>query len=341
MGIGDDGYWSIRDILGYNCTYNFVLSDRGRGKSYGTKLFLMNQEGTFMCLYRQEPDMVNAMASWMDTLYENGYDPTEFEWEKNKKGVYNLLYHGVRKAFFRCISHVNHIKQEKFPDDLNWVWLDEFIPEAYKKIPGVESEGDAIRTIVKTIDHDSAHSRESKGLKPLRVLMYGNPRTWNNPVLAYFRITPRYGIHRVGPGIVCEYLEPLEYSSEGPMTVDQFLGDGVHTYQGWNEELAFVVGRLPKNVIPDLSLRFVDRFYCLYWEKDTRLYYVVMKKGHVESHREGRTRWGTIERMQPSEVCLEGSNLLDRLKSGVYTGRYRFVDLNTKLQFMNDLEMIR
>ena len=45
MGVDKDGYYTLRDILGYNCKVNIVLSDRGRGKSYGTKLFLMRQEG--------------------------------------------------------------------------------------------------------------------------------------------------------------------------------------------------------------------------------------------------------------------------------------------------------
>ena len=90
MGIGSDGYWSPREILGYNCKYNIVLSDRGRGKSYGTKLFLMKQEGTAMCLFRQQPDMALAMESWIDPLLENGYQAEQFSWEGSDKNGWIL-----------------------------------------------------------------------------------------------------------------------------------------------------------------------------------------------------------------------------------------------------------
>ena len=66
--IGADGYYSLREILGYNAKYNVVLSDRGRGKSFAAKHFLMGQDGQFMCLYRQVPDMRMAVADWVKPL---------------------------------------------------------------------------------------------------------------------------------------------------------------------------------------------------------------------------------------------------------------------------------
>ena len=128
MGVGNDGYYSLREILGYNCKYNIVLSDRGRGKSYGTKRFLMEQEGTSMCLYRSVPDMASAIKDWLDPLEEMGYNLDAFQWDGSDKEGWELYHNGVCKIWFRAITMVNHIKQEKFPNDMNWVWLDEFIP---------------------------------------------------------------------------------------------------------------------------------------------------------------------------------------------------------------------
>ena len=31
MGLDENGYYTLRDILGYNCKVNFALTDRGRG----------------------------------------------------------------------------------------------------------------------------------------------------------------------------------------------------------------------------------------------------------------------------------------------------------------------
>ena len=66
--LDENGYYSLREILGYNAKYSIVLSDRGRGKSFGTKHFLMAQDGEFMCVYRQIPDLRKAIGSWIDPL---------------------------------------------------------------------------------------------------------------------------------------------------------------------------------------------------------------------------------------------------------------------------------
>jgi hypothetical protein len=333
MGLDKDGYFSLRDILGYNCKVNIVLSDRGRGKSYGTKLFLMKQEGTFMCLYRNVSDVESAIGSWLDTLYENGYEQEEFEWVKGK-GSCELLYHGSVKAYFRALTQVNHIKQEKFPDDLNWIWFDEFIPLAYKKLAGVPSEGDAIRTIMKTVDHDTAHSRESKGLKPLRVLMYANPFTWDNPILSYFRVLPQgYGIWRVGPDIVCEMLEPVESSREGKMTMDQFLGEEINKNQAWADQKSFVVDKWPSGVEAVWSVRYGTNYYWLCGMKGVPYLYVKRAERHSKT---ARCVIGTLDGKREKEDALDNVRR-DQLKTLTTRGFLKYADMNVKFDWVRDV----
>ena len=81
-------YYGLRGILGFGCKYNLVLSDRGRGKSFTAKHFLMRQPGTAMCLYRNSSDMRMAMLSWTEPLLSTRkskefeiYDPEDFGWE--------------------------------------------------------------------------------------------------------------------------------------------------------------------------------------------------------------------------------------------------------------------
>lgn len=337
MGFDKAGYYSLREILGYNCKYNLVLSERGIGKSYGTKLFLMQQEGRFMCLYRQQPDMRSAMGTWLDTLYENGYDAEEFEWEGNDKEGYVLKYHGAVKGYFRYMTAVNHIKQEKFPDDLNWVWLDEFIPLVYKKLPGVTSEGDAIRAIVKTIEHDSRHSREEKGLKPLRVLMFANPFTWDNPILRYFKVTPMYGIHRVGPDIVCEHVEPSESADTHgrKATVDDFLGDEVNKNRGWMDQISFIAEKWPKGMKPWMSMRFENDYFMLYRLEGTRKVFVEQTTKHDD--RGGVLRMGTLDGIKEDEEVYEYWKYKDVFMGMTYKGQVWYKDINTKFAFVNHL----
>lgn len=337
MGITEQGYYTLRHILSYSdCTYYFVLSDRGRGKSWDAKQYFLGLEGQTLCLTRQAPDMEHQVRDFLDPFLKGDekHDPIPLEafaWEGGKDRGYTLLYNGSPKFHFRTLTMVNAIKQEVFPDDLDWVWCDEFIPLVYKKLPGVESEGDALRTIMKTIDHDSAHSRESRGLKPLKCLMMANPFTWNNPILSYFKIVPREGIFRVGPGIVCEHLPPLERTEGQKMTVDDFLGDEVHKNQGWKTQDAFVQS-IPKGAKPLMSLRIKTNYYMLY--KNGPIIYMKESKGHPSSD---ILFYGTLDGMQECEECIDDARWLDVFKARAYSGRMRWDNMNCKFDFLRDL----
>lgn len=344
MGFGKDGYYSLREILGYNCKYNIILSERGIGKSYGTKLFLMAQEGTAMCLYRTGPDMSSAMLDWTDPLIREGYEAEDFVWEGNERDGFILSYQGRPKIWFRAISQVNRVKQEIFPDDMCWVWWDEFIPLAWKKIPGIESEGDALRTIVKTIEHDTIRSREDKGLKPLRVLMFANPFTWNNPLLSYFHVDPRTGpgVHRAGPGVAFEIVQVSEKPrTTGKMDVEEFLGNDVHKNQGWLSEDAFVAD-VPRNSVPTMSVR-LGRRYFLVMRAPSGVQWIVEKRAHTDVRKQvGRKavlmRFGTLSGLQEDEGCLDRVPLGKRLKEWTYQGVYRYDSLNTKFDWLRALD---
>lgn len=348
MGLDENGYHSLREILGYNAKYNLVLSDRGRGKSWGTKWFLMEQDGKFMCLYRQSSDMQFAMKDWLEPLIKGDakhapIDKERFEWVGNDKEGWSLLLDGNVKGYYRYLTAVNHIKQEVFPDDLNWVWWDEFIPLVYKKLPGVVSEGDALRAIVKTIEHDTVHTREEKGLKPVRVLMYANPFTWNNPVLSYFKVRPKYGITKIGPGIVCELLEPYEKpKTSNKMTTDEFLGDEVNRNQGWRDEMAFVA-KVPKGSTPYWSIRLSDKYFIIY-RSQAGVMYVKTANGHkdIQSIYNGHSvipKYGTLDGLQEDEININASSKVKLLQGYAYSGALKYDSINTKFDFLTRIAL--
>lgn len=338
MGLNKRGYFTLRDILGYNAKYNIVLSDRGRGKSWDAKWFLLNQPGCFMCVTRQKPDMQMQIRDFIDP-YLKGDDDHEpissemFNWQGSDQEGWELWYDGECKGYFRCLTQVNHIKQEVFPDDLNWVWVDEFIPLVYKKLPGVISEGDALRTIIKTIEHDTVRTREEKGLKSVRVIMYANPFTWNNPILSYFHINGLLGpgIHKAGPGVVWELLEPHEETKKGnKMTVDEFLGDEVYKNMGFMQQDAFVE-KIPKGAEPMYQIRFGKNRYIIYQQRN--VFYVKATKVDNINLR----CFGTMQGRMEFERAFEDSGLERSLKKMCYSGKVKYIDINVKFDFLADL----
>ena len=352
MTMTKEGYYTLRGILGYNAKYNVVLSDRGRGKSFDAKHFLMKQPGEFMCLYRQEGDMMSAISDWTKPLISERksedyivYNSTDFRWEGNSKEGMTLYYLDQPKGYFRYISAVNRIKQEVFPDTLDWVWLDEFIPLAWKKLQGVESEGDAIRTIIKTIEHDTVQTREEKGLRPVRMIMFANPFNWNNPILSYFHINGLLGpgIHRAGPGVVWELLEPFkEDKRTRKMTVDEFLGDEVNKNMGFMDQGAFV-SPIPKGSTPYCSLR-IKRAYFLMFRSGASRFWVRRMTQHtdVRSEFNGKIlmKFGTLDGLMEDEMSVEGTAQLTRWKAMAANGRLYYEDINVKFEFLNAINAL-
>jgi hypothetical protein len=308
---------------------------------------LIRTPGRFMCLYRQEPDMQLAVKDWIDPLVQGDdkHEPMNrdlFHWEGNGKNGYELFYNGEHRASFRYLTQVNHIKQEVFPDDMDWVWLDEFIPLVYKKLPGMESEGDAIRTIVKTIEHDTVHTREEKGLRPVRVLMFANPFTWDNPILSYFHVNGLLGpgIHRAGPGVVWELLEPLKRDRK--RSAEDFLGDEVHRNMGFTKQDAFVAP-LPKGSSLTMSMRIGRSFYSVYTTPDGFRFWIRRASEHRDAksiYSKRREIWGTLEGLREDEQCLEGSVHPERMRKLLRHGSIWFDSINDKFDFMRDLETI-
>lgn len=352
MGIGKDGYWSEKEVLSYSdpeqdIMWFFILSDRGRGKSYKlkTKILQWVENGSkFMCIYRNSSDMADAMEEWIDPLVEQGYPITAFKWDGDvRKGLVHLYYNGEKVGWFRCLTGANSIKHEKFPDELNVVWFDEFIPLIYKKLPGIKSEGDALRTIIKTIDHDSTKTRKERGLRQLRIFMCANPFTWDNPLLSYFKLNPLmgYGVHRVGPGIVCEMLPPLE-RREGKMTADEFLGDEVNKNQGWKEQTAYIYP-VPKGATPRFSIRMTEKYFWIYEGDDGWMYVVEKGKHHEGVKRRGLNGkefkfWiGSHEGLKEDERCIEDGPWKRILTEWTYGGNIRFESVNTKFDWTNSI----
>lgn len=328
------GYFTLRNVLGYGKKYNLVLSpERGIGKTYGYKHWIMESPDIFMCVYRTCPDMEHAKATWTDDLTIKGpkadrYDPELFVWKGDKKAGYILHYDGQPKVYFRSISEVNAIKHETFPDEMAWVIWDEFIPLKWTKIAGIENEGEAFEVICSTIDHDGINDRKSKGFKPLRAVLFCNPFTFDNPVLSYFGVNGLlgYGIWKSKkPNVIWEYLEPGHMRDRGDVS-------DINSRNAAKEQAAFVEVR-PKESIPFMSVRLMDKCFVFWkYKKMVGLYWVTESKLHANV----RKIYGTLEGLREDEICLESQTImLKGLQSYAQRGLLRYEDLNCKFDYLN------
>lgn len=161
--------------------------------------------------------------------------------------------------------------------------------------------------------------------------MFANPFTWSNPILQYFKIRPVYGLHRVGPDIVCEMVEPRDTPKKGKKTIDDFLGNEVHKNNGWLDQTAFIV-ELPKNRRPFATLRLGKLFFKLTTGRS--LVYIEPISGHPDKK---SRKYGTLDGLREDEQCYETSITSKHIDQFLVAGKLRFPDINTKFDFLNNL----
>ena len=60
-------YWSINKLLSYNALFNFVVGERGVGKSYGAKVYVANnfikKNEEFVYIRRYKTELKEYMKS--------------------------------------------------------------------------------------------------------------------------------------------------------------------------------------------------------------------------------------------------------------------------------------
>lgn len=283
--------------------------------------------------------MNSAVYSWLEPLIHPApldnhkpFDISQFKFVGNVVAK-NLYFEDDPDpiAYFRTVENVNKIKQEVFNFKTSWVWFDEYLPMAWTKLRGVPNEGDAIRTIVDTIDHDTAHPKEKLGYPPLRTIMYGNFNSISSPLLKYFGVKPfQYGIYRVNRDVVVETVMPDmdKLNDLGGLSADVrqcYLATDENSY----------VRNIPKNSTPSMSIRIEKHFYVFYWSDVTRHTYIQSSKKHVGAH-----RYGTLEGLQENEIPLnmvfsEPWDTALRVRAVGCTDFYS--DVYTKLEYLADI----
>lgn len=292
----------------------------------------MKQEGQFLFLGRTQVDCGSAVRGFLGTLEKSNFDTSRVTFEKVKiEGDFGAFRYvqmnldGVMKGLFMALANINAIKQLEFPDTLDWVWMDEFIPVKYTKLPGINNEAEALQDVMITIDHDAYHSREERGLRKLRFIGTFNPKTWDNPIIQGFRLLPKgYGFTRIHRDIILEMVK----IPEGVLreeSAEEWLNNGsARKCEDWLDQNA-LVEPLPKGAKPMCTLRMKDTF---------TLYVNAGKLYWLKTSKNLETKWTLNDFPKEGEAYLpEGTKKMFRRY--IQRGLVRFPDMNVKFEFIN------
>lgn len=171
-------FWDIQKPLSYDCLYNFIVGNRGGGKTYGAKKYVINRflktGKQFIYLRRFSKELKNV-KKFFDAVSKE-FPDSEFK-VKGKEFYIN----GARAGFAQELSTAKVMKSDEFPE-IETIIFDEFIIDkgVYHYLPD---------EITNFLEFYETIAR----LRDVRVFFLANAVTMINPYFLYFDISIPYG----------------------------------------------------------------------------------------------------------------------------------------------------
>ena len=195
-------WYDFSHVLSYNALLYFIIGERGVGKSFSTKKYLINHfkksKKKFVYLRRYKSELKECVPKFFDDLQVAGLFPDDdFYVESNKFFINKKLM-----GYALPLSTANILKSTSFAD-VDTIVFDEFIIDkgTYHYLANeVEQMLDLIETIGR--------------LRDIKVIFLGNAISITNPYFTYFNISLPYNsdIATFKDGlIVLNYIKNEEY----------------------------------------------------------------------------------------------------------------------------------
>lgn len=170
-------YYNIAGLLSQRCVFNFVIGNRGGGKTYGGKKLVINRfkkngsQFVWVRRYRTEIDTLSDF--WADI---RGAYPQD---ELTQKGQ-ELYINGELAGYLIALSTSMQLKSVAFPL-VRTVIMDEFIIDK-GRINYLRNEAQVFMELFETI----ARMRDN-----VTAIFFGNAISIVNPYFDFFKITPQ------------------------------------------------------------------------------------------------------------------------------------------------------
>lgn len=195
-------WYNYDRVLSYNALFSFIIGERGVGKSYGAKKFIINdfirRGNQFVYLRRYKTELKNSVPKFFDDLIANN----EFEGHTFKVKDNTFYCDNKVMGYAIPLSVANILKSTSFAK-VKTILFDEFIIDkgTYHYL---QNEVTQLLDVVETIGR----------LRDIRVLFLANAISITNPYFNYFDLTLPYksDIKTFKDGlIVVNYIKNEEY----------------------------------------------------------------------------------------------------------------------------------
>ena len=174
-------FWNIQETLSYNAFLNFIIGNRGSGKTYGSKVWAINDYikngNKFIWVRRFNSEFEDFKTSFYTDISEK-YDNV-FEFKTNNSSSHKFYCDGKLMGYGIPLS-VSLKKKSNSYADVDKIIFDEFIIDkghSYYLKNEVEVMLDLIETTVRMRDNFKC------------VMFIANAITFTNPYFLYFNLT--------------------------------------------------------------------------------------------------------------------------------------------------------
>lgn len=260
-------WYNCKDTLTHNCLFNFIIGNRGGGKTFSCKCwaiddFLKNGK-QFIYLRRYESELKGNKKFFTSIIKANKYKDITFEIKGNTYLINNKV-----AGFSFALSKAITIKSNEFPD-VNKIIFDEFLIDkgAYHYL---SNEVECFLEFYETVAR----------LRDVRVFFLGNAITQINPYFLYFKIQLPYNslIYKKNDILLqmvadADYIEVKKNTRFGKM----LQGTNYESYAIENNFLrdkVNMIAKKTKNSKYYFTILYKDKKYGIWINKEEQLFYV-------------------------------------------------------------------
>ena len=174
-------YYDLKKILSFNAFLNFLIGERGVGKTYSLSKFVTNQfikkDYQFVYIRRYRKDLKEGMDDFYTSLIKNDeFLGHRLETSSNKFKVDDKI-----AGFGFCLSSAQSLKGKNF-DNVKYIIFDEFLVEEDGHHHYLQNEVKVFLGLVESI----ARTRD------IKIFMLGNSTSLVNPYFLFFNVPIPY-----------------------------------------------------------------------------------------------------------------------------------------------------
>lgn len=177
-------FYNFQKVLSYNALLNFIIGERGVGKTYGAKKYVVNHfkktGKQFVYLRRYKTEVKEAMIKDKEGVFFKQIE-SEFPNDKLTNSNKTMSINDKICGYAMPLSTANILKSSSY-DNVDTIIFDEFIIDK-GNYHYLQNEVIQFLDIIETIGR----------LRDIRVILLGNAISITNPYFTFFELTLPYG----------------------------------------------------------------------------------------------------------------------------------------------------